>query len=61
MATITRAKHSDLEAPEALEHDFVANPLAYIGYQDRLLEAKEVATAAYTLRATQETYFTIQC
>ena len=59
MATITRAKHSDLEALEAPEHDFVANPLAYIGYQDRLLEAKEAAAEAYALRATRETYLTV--
>jgi len=34
VATITRAKHSDLEAPEAPEYDFITNPLAYIGHQD---------------------------
>ena len=60
MASITRAKHSNLDTPEAPEHDFVANPLAYIGHQDRLLEAKEVAAEAYALRATQETYLTTQ-
>ena len=58
MATITRAKYSNLDTPEALKHDFVANPLAYIGHQDRLPEAKEVAAAAYALRATRETYLT---
>jgi hypothetical protein len=58
VATITRAKHSNLEAPEAPEHDFVANPLTYIGHQDRLPEAKEAAAKAYALRATQETYLT---
>jgi len=50
--TITRAKYSDLEALEALEHDFVVNPLAYIGHQDQLPEAKEAAAVAYALRAT---------
>jgi len=51
-------KYSNLEALEAPEYDFVANPLAYIGHQDRLPEAKKVAAKAYALRATQETYFT---
>ena len=60
MATITRAKHSNPDAPEALEHNFVTNPLAYIGHQDRLLEAKEAAIKAYALRATRETYLTTQ-
>ena len=60
MATITRAKHSDLDTPEAPEHDFVANPLTYIGHQDRLLEAKEAVAEAYALRATRETYLTAQ-
>jgi hypothetical protein len=55
-----RAKHSNLEALEAPEHDFVANPLAYIGHQDRLPEAKEAAAKAYALRATRETYLTAQ-
>jgi len=32
VATITRAKYSNLDTPEALEHDFVANPLTYIGH-----------------------------
>jgi hypothetical protein len=58
VATITRTKHSNLDAPEAPEHDFIANPLAYISHQDRLLEAKEAAAEAYALRATQETYLT---
>jgi len=52
VATIRHAKHSNLDTLEALEHDFVANPLAYIGHQDQLPEAKEAATAAYALRAT---------
>ena len=60
MATIIYTKHSNLEAPEAPEHDFVANPLTYIGHQNRLPEAKEAAAKAYTLRATRETYLTIQ-
>ena len=59
MATIICAKHFSLDTLEALEHDFVTNPLTYIGHQDRLLEAKEAATKAYALRATQETYLTI--
>ena len=46
------AKYSNLDALEALEHDFVTNPLTYIGHQDRLLEAKEAAAEAYALRAT---------
>ena len=54
-----RTKHSNLDTLEALKHDFIANPLAYIGYQDRLLEAKEAAAEAYALRATRETYLTI--
>jgi hypothetical protein len=58
VATIRYAKHSNLDTPEAPEYDFVANPLAYIGYKDRLLEAKEAAAAAYALRATRETYLT---
>jgi len=60
VVTITRAKHSNLDTLEALEHNFVANPLAYIGHQDRLLEAKEAAVEAYALRATWETYLTAQ-
>ncbi len=59
MATITRTKHFSLDTLEALEHDFVTNPLTYIGHQDRLLEAKEVAAEAYTLRVTRETYLTV--
>jgi len=59
VATITYTKHSNPEAPEAPEHNFIANPLAYIGHQDRLPEAKEAAIKAYALRATQETYLTI--
>ena len=50
--TIIYTKHFDLEAPEALKYNFITNPLAYIGHQNRLLEAKEVAAAAYTIRAT---------
>ena len=61
MATIIYTKNSNLEALEALEYNFIANPLAYIGHQDQLLEAKEAAAEAYTLRATRETYLTIQC
>jgi hypothetical protein len=60
VATITRAKYSNLDTPEALEHNFVANPLTYISHQDRLREAKEVAAEAYALRATRETYLTTQ-
>ena len=50
--TITRTKYSNLDTPEALEHDFITNPFTYISYQDRLLEAKEVAAKAYALRVT---------
>ena len=32
----------NLDTLEAPEYDFIANPLAYIGHQDRLPEAKEV-------------------
>ena len=60
VATIRHAKHSNPDTPEAPEHDFVANPLAYIGHKDRLPEAKEAAAAAYALRATRETYLTAQ-
>ena len=60
MATITRAKHCDPDTPEALEHEFAANPLAYISHQERLPEAKEAAAQAYTLRATSETFTTAQ-
>ena len=52
------AKYFNLDTLEALEYDFVTNPLTYIGHQDQLLEAKEAAAEAYTLRATQETYLT---
>ena len=52
-------KYFNLDTLEALEHDFIINPLAYIGYQDRLLEAKEAAVEAYTLRVTWETYLTV--
>ena len=45
-------KHSNLEALEALKHDFIANPLTYISHQNQLLEAKEAAVVAYALRAT---------
>jgi hypothetical protein len=60
VATIRHAKHSNPDTPEAPEHDFVANPLAYIGHKDQLPEAKEAAAAAYALRATRETYLTTQ-
>jgi hypothetical protein len=60
VATIRYAKHSNPDTPEAPKHDFVANPLAYIGHKDRLLEAKEAAAAAYALRATRKTYLTAQ-
>ena len=46
------AKYFNLDTLKALEYDFVVNPLAYIGHQDRLLEAKEVAAKAYILRVT---------
>jgi len=59
VATITYIKYFNLDAPKAPEHDFVMNPLVYIGYQDQLLEAKEPVVKAYVFRATQETYFTI--
>ena len=59
MATLTYTKYADLDNPEAPIYNFVANPLAYIGHQDQLLEAKKVAAEAYTLRATQESYLTI--
>ena len=59
MVTIRYAKHSNLDTPEALEYNFIANPLTYISYKDRLLEAKEAAIAAYALRVTQETYLTV--
>ena len=60
VATLTCTKHGDPDNPEAHAHDFVANPLAYIGHQDRLPEAKEAAAEAYALRATRETYLTAQ-
>ena len=59
MVTIIYTKYSNLDALEALEHDFIINPLTYISHQDQLLEAKEAAIKAYTLRVTQETYLTI--
>ena len=59
VATIIYTKHSNPDALEALEHDFITNPLTYISHQDQLLKAKEAATEAYALRATQETYLTI--
>ena len=34
VATIRHAKHSNLDTPEAPKHNFVANPLTYIGHQD---------------------------
>ena len=58
MATLTYTKYSDLDNLEAYLYNFVTNPLAYISYQDRLLEAKEVAVEAYALRVIQETYLT---
>jgi len=45
------AKYSSLDTLEALEYDFIANPFAYISYQDWLLEAKEAAIEAYAFRA----------
>ena len=60
MATFTCTKYTDLDNPKAPVYDFVANPLTYIGHQDRLPEAKEAAAEAYALRATQETYLTVQ-
>ena len=41
--TIIYTKYSDLDTPEALKYNFITNPLAYIGHQNQLLEAKEVA------------------
>ena len=58
VATLTCTKHGDPDNPEARPHDFVTNPLTYIGHQDRLPEAKEAAAEAYALRATRETYLT---
>ena len=52
MTTIIYTKYFNLNALEALKHDFIINPLTYIGHQDQLLEAKEAAAKAYTLRAT---------
>ena len=49
--TIIYTKYSDLDTLEALKYDFIINPFAYISHQDRLLEAKEVAVAAYAFRA----------
>ena len=60
VATLTYAKYGNLDNPEACLYNFVANPLAYIGHQDRLPEAREAAAEAYTLRATRETYLTAQ-
>ena len=60
MATFIYTKHANLDNPEAPTHNFIANPLAYIGHQDQLLEAKEAAAEAYILRATRETYLTAQ-
>ena len=34
VATIKYTKYSNLDTLEALEYDFIANPLAYISYQD---------------------------
>jgi len=58
VATLTYAKYGDLDNLEARLYNFIANPLAYISHQDQLLEARDAAAEAYTLRATQETYFT---
>jgi hypothetical protein len=51
VATFIYTKYSNPDNPEAYTYDFVTNPLAYIGHQDQLPEAREVAAAAYTLRA----------
>ena len=59
LASLTYTKHADLDNLKAPVHDFVTNPLVYISHQDRLLEAKEAVIEAYTLKATQETYFII--
>ena len=59
MATLTYTKYGDLDNLEAYIYNFIANPFAYIGHQDQLLKAKEVATEAYTFRAIQEAYLTI--
>ena len=32
VATLTYTKYGDLDNPEAYTHNFVANPLAYIGH-----------------------------
>ena len=45
-------KYFSLDTLEALKHNFVTNPLVYIGYQDQLLEAKEAAIKAYAFRVT---------
>ena len=58
MATFIYTKYADLDNLEAPIYNFVANPLTYIGHQDRLPEAKEAAAEAYALRATRETYLT---
>jgi len=59
VATLTYTKYGNLDNLETYLYDFVTNPLAYIGYQDQLLEARDIAIEAYTFRATQETYLTI--
>jgi hypothetical protein len=51
VATLTYTKHADLDNLEAPMYNFIANPLAYISHQNQLLEAKEAAAEAYTLRA----------
>ena len=60
VATFIYAKYAVLNNLEAPIYNFIVNPLAYISYQDWLLEAKEAAAEAYTFRVTQETYLTIQ-
>ena len=52
MTTIIYIKYFDLDTLEALKYNFIVNPLAYIGHQDQLLEAKKAAIVAYALRAT---------
>ena len=50
MATFIYTKYADLDNLEAHVYNFVANPLAYIGHQNQLLEAKEAAAEAYALK-----------
>jgi hypothetical protein len=51
VATLIYTKYGDLDNLEAYIYDFIANPLAYIGHQNQLLEVKEAVIKAYTLRA----------